>query len=219
MLQPVNCDQSIQRRSVGHCCCRNILQATYIVGIIEVIRTITILLVEIGCFANSAEVYQEAYLFGLIIVACGSGFVFVSVAMMFKGVRSSNASIIIPHMIIQGLIIGFYFYMFVRNIAYANLSDVIWFFIVFDLIVVITEIYFATVVAKCYKFIRIGQRNSATSSLPVQYILPPAYSNENNHGNSYQPAILNVPPPPLYETLDFSKFGAVMPSQNDKLYV
>jgi len=219
MLQPVNIHDQSNQRHTGYCCCRNILQAIYIVGIIEVIRTITILFINIIYYANETESYQEAYLFGLVIVACGSGFVFISVAMMFKGVRSVNGSLLVPHMIIQGLIIGFYFYMFVRNITYANVSVVVWYFLAFDFIVVASEIYFAIVVAKCYKFIRNEQRRLTASTVPVQYVLPPPSYDTSYSNNSYQSAMLNVPPPPTYETLDCSKFGSVMPSQNDKLYV
>lgn len=204
-----------QRRTYG--CCTGIKQAAIIVGIIEIVRTAIIFIGNIVIFAELNNTAQSYNLFGLILLAIGSCFIFGTVGVMIRGINQECSAYLVPHLVMQALVIGFYFYAFIQNIAVvAVLSKVGWAFVIFDIVVVICEVFFVYIVAKCYKFIRIRQRNLTGSSIPVQYVIPSVYSSDN----SYQPATLTVPPPP-YETVmnDPAKFGTMITSQNDKIYV
>jgi len=235
MFQPTN---TMQNRRI-----KGVKMAAIIVGILELLRTLIVLIANISIFALSNKASQQAEIFGLIVVILGTLAITVTVATMIFGIKRKRSLYLLPQMVMQAFVIAFYFYLFVSNLAYLAVNgDQLWFFAVFDMAVVVFEIVFAYLVVKCYKMMKLQECQEIALSfgaggrpLPVQYIVPPpAYSVENfpmdslqqqlgsdcNNGQSvYHPTVLNMAPP-IYDTVvsNKPKFGTMVSSPNDKLY-
>lgn len=167
-----------------------IKQAVYLVAGLEFFRTITVAIINSVWFTYLQTSDRQQVLIPYVTGMAGTILLLVTISFLVAGVRCSSACMCMPHMIAQGFVVGFYCYFFGHNI-YMNqyYASSIWYEILFDLVVVLTEIWFFVIVSKFYTVIRATPlvRSQCVIETPIQQ----KRNDENFHSKQISPQPLS----------------------------